>query len=165
LYYRLAVVPIELPPLRARGGDIAEFVLEFFHLSTQKHQRPTLVLPQSLLPYFTRYRWPGNVRQLQNAIERIVVLCRGDAITISDLPDFLRLQPSGEASPAEVRVAEGMTLDAVEKELIFQALRKYNWNQSQAASYLGITRKTLMGRIARHGIERDPSAGSATAGG
>ena len=154
LYYRLAVVPIELPPLRERSEDIPEFVLEFFHSSTQRHQRSTLALPQSLLPYFSRYHWPGNVRQLQNAIERMIILCHGDELTVSDLPEFLRA-PSEDPSSSAVRFAEGMTLDSVERELILQALRKCRWNQSQAASYLGITRKTLMGRIAKHGIEID----------
>jgi two-component system NtrC family response regulator len=155
LYYRLAVVPIELPPLRERTEDISEFVLEFFERSIRKHQRSNLVFPQSLLPYFCRYSWPGNIRQLENTIERMVVLCRGDEITLADLPSFLRPSPLPESPRNNMRLMDGMTLDAVEKELILQALRKCNWNQSQAANHLGLTRKTLIGRIAKYGIQRE----------
>ncbi|HTR35789.1 MAG TPA: sigma-54 dependent transcriptional regulator [Bryobacteraceae bacterium] len=154
LYYRLAVVPVELPPLRARVEDISEFVVEFFRLSKEKHHRPNLRLPGFLIPYFSRFHWPGNVRQLQNAIERMVVLCPGDKITVSDLPDFLQVDVS-HGPPLEVaRVAEGLTLDTVEKELVIQALKKFNWNYSRAARHLGVTRKALMGRVAKHSIQR-----------
>jgi DNA-binding NtrC family response regulator len=159
LYYRLAVVPIELPPLRARVEDIGEFVVEFFRASTQKHDRTTLRLPGSLIPYFSRFHWPGNVRQLQNVIERMVVLCPGEQITLSDLPDFLRADGS-QGPPLDVaRVAEGLTLDTVEKELVLQALKKFDWNYSRAARHLGVTRKALMGRVAKHGIPRPTGSG------
>jgi two-component system NtrC family response regulator len=161
LYYRLAVVPLKLPPLRHRLQDIPEFVTEFFGLNAQKHNRPQLRLPQTLLPLFTTYDWPGNIRQLQNVIERMVVLCRGNEITIADLPEFLQQRTVDARPPEASRIAEGMTLDAVEKQLIVQALRKFNWNQTQTALFLGVTRKTLIGKIARHGIERDPAPGSA----
>jgi DNA-binding NtrC family response regulator len=155
LYYRLAVVPLKLPPLRHRSQDIPDFVTDFFRRNAQKYKRAQLRMPQSFFPLFSTYEWPGNIRQLQNVIERMVVLCRGNEITLSDLPDFL--QPKGiDSMPSEaVRLAEGMTLDAVEKQLILQALKKCDWNQTQAARYLGVTRKTLLGRISKHGIERE----------
>ena len=156
LYYRLSVVPVEIPPLRARSDDIPDFVQEFFRVSREKHGRPTLRFPESLTPYFCNYHWPGNIRQLQNAIERMVVLCRGEQITFADLPEFLLPQRTAEIRQGKVQLVDGMTLDAVEKELIVQALQKFDWNQSQAARYLGITRKTLMCRVAKHGIEREP---------
>jgi DNA-binding NtrC family response regulator len=157
LYYRLVVVPIELPPLRERSEDIPEFAVQFFHQSAEKYGRSNLRFPESLIPYFSRYHWPGNVRQLQNAIERMVVLCHGDEVTISDLPEFLQRRPIAEASQA-VPVVEGTTLDTAERELIVQALRKCNWNQSQAARYLGVTRKVLVTRLVRHGIEKEEIA-------
>jgi two-component system NtrC family response regulator len=158
LYYRLAVVPIMVPPLRNRTEDIPELVIEFFRRSLQRHKKPSLRLPQDILPLFTCYDWPGNIRQLQNVIERVVVLCPGDEVTIADLPDFLKPFASGVPPADSIRVAEGMTLDAVERQLIVQALGKFGWNQSQTARYLGITRKILMGRIAKHHIERDEAA-------
>ncbi|HEY7304965.1 MAG TPA: sigma-54 dependent transcriptional regulator [Bryobacteraceae bacterium] len=152
LYYRLVVVPIEIPPLRTRSQDIPELVCEFFNQSTTKYSRKGLRLPQELLRYFSQYHWPGNIRQLQNAIERMVVLCPSDEITPDDLPDFLRHSAAG-AHPS-LAIPEGMALDAVEREAILQALAKCNWNQTRAAQQLGITRKILMSRIAKYGIER-----------
>ena len=81
LYYRLAVIPLELPPLRDRAEDIPELVQHFFLKAREKEGRPALVLPPALLRHFQDYRWPGNVRELENVIERIVVLARGDEIT------------------------------------------------------------------------------------
>ena len=111
LYYRLAVVPIELPPLRARAEDIPELVCEFFNQSTAKYSRKGLKFPQELLARFSQYHWPGNIRQLQNAIERMVVLCPGDELTPGDLPDFLRRSPS--SPPASLAIPEGMTLEQI----------------------------------------------------
>jgi DNA-binding NtrC family response regulator len=152
LYYRLVVVPIELPPLRTRSQDIPELVCEFFNQSTTKYSRKGLRLPQELLPRFSQYHWPGNIRQLQNAIERMVVLCPRDEITPDDLPDFLRHTPAN--AHTSLAIPEGVALDVVEREAILQALTKCNWNQTRAAQQLGITRKILMSRIAKYGIER-----------
>jgi two-component system NtrC family response regulator len=155
LYYRLAVVPIELPPLRARADDIEEFVVAFFRLCTLKHCRPDLRLPVELIPFFTRYHWPGNVRQLQNTVERMVVLCTANNISVSDLPGFL-LPDSPKVQPLQIaQAAEGLTLDTVEKQLILRALEKFRWNYSKAARHLGVTRKSLMGKVARHSIQRE----------
>jgi len=165
LYYRLSVVPITLPPLRTRVEDIPEFVVTFFRLSTQKHNRPTLSLPQALIPYFSRYQWPGNIRQLQNAIERMVVLCPREEIAVSDLPEFLMTQGSAETAQPDPQFAEGMTLDRAERSIILQALRQCNWNQAKAARQLGLTRKILVRLLAKHGIRRDDATSAVTATG
>jgi two-component system NtrC family response regulator len=157
LYFRLAVVPLTLPPLRDRSEDIPEFVLEFFSRSTRKHNRPDLHLPYSLLPLFSSYEWPGNIRQLQNAVERMVVLSPGPEITVADLPEFLRASCDPTDSEISIRGAEGMTLDNVERQLISQALGKCDWNQSQAARHLGVTRKKLIGRMTKYGLARRES--------
>ncbi len=152
LYYRLAVIPLELPPLRNRVDDIAELVQHFFLKAKDKQGRPDLVLPARLLTYFSGYTWPGNVRELENIIERIVVLARGDEITLNDLPDFLRR----ERPPVEeMRLhlpPQGINLEAVEKELIVRALEKCNGNQTRAAQYLDISRKTLIYRMEKFGL-------------
>ena len=153
LYYRLAVVPLEMPPLRNRAEDIPNFVDYFFEVSRQKHGKPKLTLPSSLIAYFIAYKWPGNVRELENTIERIVVLSSGGRVSIDDLPETL--QPPGQPRPKTAGFSEGVSLQAVERELIFQALRQFQWNQSRAAKSLGITRKTLMYRIAKYGIKRE----------
>lgn len=152
LYYRLAVIPLELPPLRERAEDIPELVQHFFLEAKEKQGRPELVLPPRLVPYFSVYSWPGNVRELENIIERIVVLTRGDEITVNDLPDFLRR----ERQPVEALhldlPPEGISLEAVEKELIVRALEKFNGNQTHAAQYLDISRKTLIYRMEKFGL-------------
>ena len=95
LYYRLVVIPLLLPPLRERMEDIPDLVQYFFRKSQQKNDRPGLVMAPALLPYFARYRWPGNVRELENVVERMVVLARGEEITVQDLPEFLRRERAG----------------------------------------------------------------------
>jgi two-component system NtrC family response regulator len=163
LYYRLAVIPIELPPLRNRTEDIPEFVRYFFEASKQRHKKPELSIPAQIVAYFSAYRWPGNVRQLENAIERIVVLSVGDHVTLHDLPEFLRPLGRQLENERSAGSSEGMSLEVVEKDLIIQALRQFSWNQSRAAKHLGITRKTLLYRISKHGIEKGkPKSGSSS---
>lgn len=157
LYYRLAVIPLELPPLRDRAGDIAELVQYFFIEAKAKQGREDLVLPPRLLPYFSAYTWPGNVRELENIIERIVVLSRGDEITVNDLPDFLRRERPGLDALHLDLPPHGISLEAVEKELIVRALEKFNWNQTYAAQYLDLSRKTLIYRMEKFGLRRDRS--------
>jgi DNA-binding NtrC family response regulator len=162
LYYRLSVVPIELPALRHRGDDISLFVDHFFENAKKRHAKLGLNFPPQLYPYFTAYGWPGNVRQLENTVERIVVLSSGDQVSVEELPEFLRPEPRSIATRKAIRTSEGISLGAVERDLIFQALSQFNWNQSRAARYLGITRKTLLYRIAKHGIVREESKSAAS---
>jgi two-component system NtrC family response regulator len=155
LYYRLAVIPLELPPLRERPDDIAELVDHLFVTTRAEHGKPDLRLPPSLMPHFNAYRWPGNVRELENVIERLVVLSSGNEITREDLPEFLRRERRAtEAFQLDLPPA-GISLEAVEKELIERALRKFNGNQTQAARYLDISRRTLIYRMEKHGLRRD----------
>jgi two-component system NtrC family response regulator len=159
LYYRLAVVPLMLPALRDRKEDIPALVWEFFQRSRQRYGKERLSLPSELMPYFLNYNWPGNIRQLENVLERIVLLSRGDSVTVADLPDNLREQSAVKEASKVAFETEGLSLEAVERELIIQALRKFNWNQTQAARHLDISRKTLMYRIAKYGIEKSTAQG------
>jgi DNA-binding NtrC family response regulator len=155
LYYRLAVIPLELPPLRERIEDIPELIQHLFVKSKQKHGRTELHLPESLLPGFSNYDWPGNIRELENVIERLVVLAVGDKISADDLPEFLR---HGSTLPDLIRLdlsSQGISLEAIEKDLIIKALKKFNGNQTQAARYLDISRRTLSYRMEKHGIRKD----------
>lgn len=157
LYYRLSVIPLELPSLRQRESDIPELVAHFFQKAKTRLGRPDLVLPAGLLGYFQRYSWPGNIRELENIVERLVVLTRGSEIGFNDLPDYLRkARPAAEAYNLDLQPG-GISLDAVERDLIQRALEKFHWNQSRAARYLDISRKTLIYRMEKHGIRRqDP---------
>lgn len=154
LYYRLAVIPLELPPLRERAEDIPELVQYFFIKAKEKAGRPEVVLPEALIPYFQNYRWPGNIRELENVVERIIVLARGNEITFQDLPASLRQQRQTVESLNLELPTRGISLEAVERELILRALQKAQWNQTHAAKYLDISRKALIYRIEKHGIRR-----------
>lgn len=152
LYYRLAVVPLELPPLRDRAEDIPELVQHLFLKTRQKHELPTLKLPPALIPYFSGHRWPGNVRELENVVERLVVLAVGDEIVFNDLPDFLQRQRAGLDAIQFELPPNGISLEGIEKELILRALQKFEWNQTQTARYLDISRRTLIYRMEKHGL-------------
>jgi two-component system NtrC family response regulator len=111
-----------------------------------------LVLPERLHGRFSAYRWPGNVRELENTIERIVVLTQGREVGVNDLPAFLQQQP---ASLEAIRLdlpSTGISLSRLEKDVLLRALEKTNWNQSQAARYLGLSRKTLIYRMRKFGL-------------
>jgi len=154
LYYRLAVIPLSLPPLRDRIEDIPELVNHFFAKARDKQGRPGLTLPHALLARFQDYRWPGNIRELENVIERIAVLSPRDEVTLRDLPDFLqRERPTVDALQLDLP-ANGISLEGVEKELLVRALQKCNGNQTHAAKYLDISRKALRYRMEKHGIAK-----------
>jgi two-component system NtrC family response regulator len=154
LYYRLAVIPLELPPLRERAEDIPELAQYLFLNLKQKHGRPELRLPASLLPYFAAYPWPGNVRELENVIERLVVLTAGNEIALDDLPECLQREKAAVDGLHLDLPADGLSLEGVEKELIVRALRKFSWNQTQAAHYLDISRRTLIYRMEKYGLRK-----------
>src|SRR3954447_931419 len=155
LYYRLAVIPITLPPLRERTEDIGDLIRHFLLTNKRKLARPDLTLPPVLLPYFARYSWPGNIRELENVLERIVVLSRGPEVTLSDLPEFLRPEHTGTGALQLRLPPEGISLEALEKELIMRALEKFGGNQTKAAQYLDLSRKTLIYRMEKHGLRVD----------
>jgi len=157
LYYKLAVIPVQLPPLRERSEDVPALVRHFFALSKEKHGRPDMVLPDSVLPFFCAYRWPGNIGELEQVIDRIVALSRSDQVAVSDLPEVLRRERV-EADVLHLDLPpHGISLEGIEKSLILRALEKFNWNQSRAARYLDLSRKTLIYRMEKFGL-RDLSA-------
>jgi DNA-binding NtrC family response regulator len=153
LYYRLAVIPLELPPLRARTEDIPELAQHVFRHLRQKHGRPELRLSASIVRFLAGYDWPGNVRELENVIERLVVLTASNEITHEDLPECLQRKPAAADRPQPDLPAERLSLEGVEKEMIVQALKKFSWNQTHAARYLDISRRTLIYRMEKHGLK------------
>ena len=153
LYYRLSVIPLLLPALRDRPEDIPEFVQNFFEKSKLQHGKERLSFPSTLLRYFEEYSWPGNVRELENAVARMVLLARGDEITVGDLPDFLTPSPA-QTSSRKSTPGESAGLDDMERSAIVKALRQFGGNQSQAARHLKISRKVLINRIAKYHIDR-----------
>jgi two-component system response regulator AtoC len=152
LFFRLHVVPIEVPPLRERREDIpvlVNYFVEKLNRSFGRHVKGTSGAAMELLQ---RYRWPGNVRELRNVIERTVILLQEDVIQVADLPAELRHQAPAERAGAGggcpfVLPEEGVNLEAVEQGLLDQALARTQGNQSAAARLLGITRYALRYRL------------------
>ena len=154
LYYRLNVIPLKLPSLRDRREDIPELLRFFFERSCARHGRPALSLADGVPGRFLAYRWPGNVRELENLVERIVVLSRESEVTIADLPPFLQADPNPVEAISLDLPPNGICFGGLEKEVILQALEQSNWNQTMAARYLGMTRKTLAYRVKKHHLFR-----------
>ena len=146
LYYRLNVVPIQLPPLRERKEDIpplAEYFLKFY--GEKNHRETVQILPESL-DLMMRYDWPGNVRELENTIERGVIIARSEYLTPDELPPNIRkIAESTTRYSSEVTV--GSTIKEMEKEFIAQTLASVAGNRTRTAKLLGITRKTLQNKI------------------
>jgi two-component system NtrC family response regulator len=155
LYYRLAVVPLELPPLRERKDDIPELSQHLFRKLKQRHALPGLRMLPAVVSAFQNYRWPVNVRELENVIERLIVLSSGDEITEADLPEPLRLAPPQRESLLLEFPEQGISLEGIEREILLRALEKFNWNQSRAARFLDISRQTLIYRMEKHGLRKE----------
>ena len=152
LYYRLAVVPLTLPPLRERKEDIPELIDALFQRTKERHGLLEVRLSPAVHQRLISYRWPGNVRQLENVLERMLVLSPTDLITLDDLPEEL-LPSSANMSQLWSDLPEkGISLEAIERELIGRALEKFAGNQTQAARYLDISRRTLIYRMEKHGF-------------
>jgi two-component system NtrC family response regulator len=158
LYYRLAVVSIRMPPLRERVDDIPLLVDAFVEKHTQRlaHARPAI--QKDVYSAFNLYSWPGNIRELENVVERALVLDKDGVIELDDLPDRLRT-PAQRIGNVRIELPdEGISLEKVERELILTALEKHDWNQTRAAAYLDVTRSTLLYRMQKYALEREKPA-------
>jgi len=146
LYYRLNVIPIQMPPLRERQGDVKLLAEHFL-----ARYAPGKKLSAEALRALEAYSWPGNVRELQNTIERVTILSPGNVIELEDLPaEVLRGAPPPTNA---VRLPpEGIALEAVERNLITQALERTGGNRTRAAELLGISRHTLLYRMEKYGL-------------
>jgi DNA-binding NtrC family response regulator len=154
LYYRLAVVPLELPPLRSRGDDVLELIEFFLERAANRLQRPRVGLSDDARELLARYRWPGNVRELENLITRACVLSPGGAIEADDLRPWL--EPTAlagdEASPTTTPELAGARLDDLERATIVATLQKFGGNRAQTAAALGIGVRTLSGKLRAYGF-------------
>ena len=152
LYFRLAVVPVSLPPLRTRREDIPLLINHFFKRAKEKHGFQNLKITREVSNVLSNYLFPGNVRELENLIERMVVLSDAESLTLSDMPEYISrpLQVFGSVK-FELPTAN-ISLDEVERDLIRHALDMHNGNQSQTARYLGITRSALIYRMQKSGL-------------
>jgi DNA-binding NtrC family response regulator len=152
LLFRLQIVPIFIPPLRERAEDIPLLIESFVEHFTAKHKRRRKKLSPEAMHLCQRFPWPGNVRQLRNVIERLVLTCHNSTIGVNELPDFLR-QHDQTATAFAIR--PGMTLAEVEKLLIRQTLAQVTANREEAAKLLGISRRSLQYKLKQYGLLND----------
>ena len=155
LYFRLAVVPINLPPLRTRREDIPLLINHFFRRAKEKHGFENLKITREVINSLANYLFPGNVRELENLIERMVVLSNENAVTLDDVPHYISKPLQIFGNVKFELPAESISLDDVEREIIRHALDMHNGNQSQTARYLGITRSALIYRMEKHGLDME----------
>jgi two-component system response regulator HydG len=155
LYYRLNVIRLDLPPLRARADDVPLLAMHFLRLHAARNGRAVDSIAPEALDALCRYRWPGNVRELENVLQRAVVLCRGESIELSHLPAPLR-----EAGPADtLSFAVGTPLKVIERRMIEATLKQVDGDKTVAAQLLGITTRTLYRREAEWRGERAEDEG------
>ena len=155
LYYRLAVVSIRMPALRERTDDIPLLVDHFLDKHSERLTRPRPAMDKDVYSTFNLYSWPGNIRELENVIERALVLDRDGVLDAEDLPERLRIRAQRAGNVRFELPDEGISLDDVERDLLVAALEKHDWNQTRAAAYLGITRSTLLYRMQKFGLQRE----------
>lgn len=149
LWYRLQIVPIPIPPLRDRAEDIPLLIESFLEHFTTKHRRRRKKLSGEAMQLCQRFPWPGNVRQLRNMIERLVIICKNTTIEVSDLPDFLGAH---DQNATTFTIRPGTTLAEVEKLLIRQTLTHVTANREEAAKLLGISRRSLQYKLKQYGL-------------
>ncbi len=145
LFFRLNVIPIEVPPLRERGDDVLLLARHFVEKFSREHGRPAPRLSDALLASLVAYPWPGNVRELENIIQRVVVMAEGDEIDVPSLPVSMRFSAPRTA-------AVHRTLADVEAEHVRAVLASVGDNKTQAAKILGIDRKTLREKLKHLGV-------------
>ena len=148
LYYRINTVHLQIPPLRERRGDIGEFAQFFLEMYAKKYRRKVHAISEEALKELEIRHWSGNVRELQNCIEKTVILSDGEFLT----PEDLNLPPLAAENPAEQDAGNSATLMNVEEKTIREAIEKFGGNMSLVAKNLGISRPTLYNKLKKYNI-------------
>ena len=149
LYYRLAVIPIHLPPLRERAEDVPLLVKHF----AVRFGAPAVIFEPAALEALQRYSWPGNVRELENTVERLLIMRNSDCIGLGDLPGKISGERREKKGGRIVNLPpEGYPLEQLEREVVIEALERCGWNQTAAARFLHIPRHTLIYRMEKYTI-------------
>ncbi len=149
LYYRLNVIRIHVPPLRERKDDIPILVDNFIEIYSRRENKKIAGITDDAMKIITKYTFPGNVRELENVIERAVVFARGDVITSADLPEYLMVPKVYNYSGGKLNE----TVARIEKEMIESALIKHSYNQTKAAESLGISERALRYKMQKYKIK------------
>jgi two-component system, NtrC family, response regulator AtoC len=151
LYYRIHVVQIDVPPLRARGGDILELAQHFVRVAAERQKKPVSGFSSTVAEKLLAYAWPGNVRELLHTMERAVALTRFEEIAVEDLPERIRAYKSTPLVIA-ADADEIVTLDELERRYVGRVLEMVGGNKSSAARVLGLDRTTLYRMLDRFGL-------------
>ena len=157
LYYRINVIHVELPPLRARGADVLLLATHYLQHFAAQSQKDVRSLDAEAAEKLSAYAWPGNVRELANCMERAVALTRNESIGIADLPEKIRSYRTSHVLVAATDPTELVPMEEVEKRYILRVLEAVGGNKTLAAQVLGFDRKTLYRKLDRYGSERSTS--------
>ncbi|MFP4472694.1 MAG: sigma-54-dependent transcriptional regulator [Candidatus Omnitrophota bacterium] len=167
LYYRINVIAVRMPPLRERKDDLEMLIEHFVNFYSQKNKKQINGVSDDVIKLFSQYPWPGNIRELENAIEGAVIMCKGDEIDRWDIPSSTKFE---QADPGRIKIdeaehggseesqdLEGTSLkEAIqrpERDLIISVLESCDWNRNQAAERLEINRTTLYNKMKKYNIE------------
>jgi DNA-binding NtrC family response regulator len=151
LLYRLNVVPVHIPPLRERKEDLIPLVDSLLEKFSVKHQRAKPRVTAEVMAAFGQYPWPGNIRELENVLERMVLMAETDALELNQVPPEIK-GPQLSAPPSVFKERVGEISHLAEKQMIIDALNKTNRNRTKAAALLGISRRTLQNKIKQYGL-------------
>jgi transcriptional regulator with PAS, ATPase and Fis domain len=163
LYYRVAVFPVRVPPLRERREDISLLVAHFLRKYTNSNRPEPLALAPATEKVLMDYPWPGNVRELENAIQRAVLIESSDVLRVAALPDHLREHAGGRRSTW--LLADGLvSLDEAEKRALLHTIELVGADAQRCADALGISRATFYRKLQRHGLSLQRDSGGGTAG-
>jgi two-component system response regulator HydG len=158
LYYRLNVVPIILPPLRERKEDIPPLADHFLAIYREKNRKSVKGISGKAQDLLVRYDWPGNIRELENCIERAVIMAREEAIVPADFPPQIRML-SQDQEKDDFMIPSGISLDEMERALIVQTLAETGGNRTKTSEILGINRRTLQNKLRQYGLNNPPPSG------
>ena len=157
LFYRLGVFNVHLPPLRERGDDVLILADAFIRTLAPKMGKTDVTLSRDACKLLRRHPWPGNIRELQNAIERALITCEGTLVTAAHLAIPLPPEPICPTGPPEpLRPATSLALDELARKAIIDALQRTHGHKARAAELLGLTRFQLYNRLNRYHIEVSP---------
>ena len=157
LYFRLSVIPIRVPPLRDRAEDIPALVRHFADLFSRDNNRKPQRFTPAALEYMQKARWKGNVRELKNTVERLIIMTPGEVVDVPDLRDIVRLEPKGAATdndkerPGTLREFK----EVAERTFLVGKLRENNWNISKTAEVIGTPRSNLYKKLEQYGITEE----------
>jgi DNA-binding NtrC family response regulator len=152
LLYRINVVTLTLPPLRRRIEDIRPLADRFISKASEEHRRPIARVEPEFYDRLLHYDWPGNIRQLRNAVEAAVLFTTGDVLAAQALNLPFAAGGRGDATANEVRFPDGLTLEAIEKQVLTQVLARCQGNRTLTAEKLGLSRRTIQRKIKEHNL-------------